>query len=259
MRFLDIGGNHDCFDVARERLTIGRLSEECYVPVNQLLLQLLRENPGIQLTFSISGVMLAQLEAYAPAALTTFRKLAETGLVEFLSETYYHSLAFMLPGREFEDQVVKHADKLQEHFGARPSAFRNTGMPYNEEIAKRVSAMGYSGIIVDGNEPILDGCSPNYVYEHSSHDYLRVLLNNAGLTKALHSQFIQEGNHSLSARGMSRLALPSDKAEVVTFSVNYGSLWRNPATSRGNLKTLEDLIHFLANSKQRKWPPRQQR
>jgi alpha-amylase len=248
LRFLDIGNNHDCFDVARERLAIGRLSEECLVPVNRLLLQLCREQPGIQLTFSVSGVMLAQLEAYAPAALKTFRKLAETGLVEFLSETYYHSLAFMLPGTEFEDQVVKHADKLEEHFGARPSAFRNTGMPYNEEIARRVSAMGYSGIIVDGKEPILDGWSPNYVYEHSAHDYLRILINNAGLTNTLYSQFTRQANHSLPARHIPRLALPSDKAEVVTFSINYGSLCGDQETSRRNLNSLEDLIHFLANS-----------
>ena len=249
LRFLDIGSNHDSFDVARERLIVRRLAEECYVPVNGLLLELLAQNPGIQLTFSVSGVMIEQLEAYAPEVLKTFRKLAQTGSVEFLSETHYHSLAFMLPGREFEDQVLKHVEKLQEHFGSRPSAFRNTGMPYNEEIAQRVSAMGYSGIIVDGNEPIPNGWSPNYVYEHSSHDYLRILINNARFTHAFHSQLMQNANDPVHGHRVPHVALFPDKAEVVTFSVDYGSLWGDTATSGGKFKTLADLVCFLSKSK----------
>jgi alpha-amylase len=249
LRFLDIGSHHDCFDTARERRTIARLAEECYLPVNRLLLQLLSENPAMQLTFSISGVMIEQLEAYAPGVLKTFRTLADTGSVEFLSETYYHSLAFVLPGREFENQVLMHAEKLQEHFGVRPSAFRNTGMPFNEEIAQRVSAMGYAGIIVDGDEPILNGWSPHYIYEHSKHDYLRVVVNNARFTNTLHSRLVGRGSHAAPADSLFSFDPPPDQAEVMIFSVDYASLGRASAAPKGSLRTLEHLVRSLGNSK----------
>jgi len=115
----------------------------------------IRLYPQVKITFSVSGVLIDQLEEHAPEVLQSFRDLASTGCVEFLSETYYHSLACLMPGKEFEVQVLKHSEKLYEHFGVHPSVFRNTELVYNDDLGKRISKLGYHGVMIDGIEKVL--------------------------------------------------------------------------------------------------------
>jgi alpha-amylase len=249
LRFLDIGRRHDCFNTTQERTIINMMAEECYLPVNNLLLTLIKKDPRIQLTFSLSGIMIEQLEAYAPEVLKTFKQLAETGATEFLSETHYHSLAFMLAGKEFERQIEKHSEKLYEHFGARPSVFRNTGIAYNEEIGRRVSALGYSGILTDGVRPILAGRSPNYLYEHPTHDYLRLLFSNIELSDELASRFTRTTHDSPPVGCTPDPDSIRKEGELVTLGINYRSLWQPAKEAKRNLNVLEDTLLFYVKSK----------
>src|SRR4051812_41716285 len=93
MRFFDIGSGASYFDDILDNQIIQRVTRECYLPTNALLLKLIKKNPQVRFTFSISGVVLDQLEEFAPEVIDSFRALHETGSVEFLSETYYHSLS----------------------------------------------------------------------------------------------------------------------------------------------------------------------
>ena len=68
---------------------------------------------AFKLAFSISGSVLEQFDRYAPEVIDSFRKLADTGCVEFLSETYYHSLASLVSESEFKHQVMKWAASPQ--------------------------------------------------------------------------------------------------------------------------------------------------
>jgi len=118
--FLDVGHNDGYFDDHLNSEIISRVSDNCYLPVNEKLCQLIERYPGIKLCFSLSGVVIDQLERYKPKALRSFKQLAQTGSVEFLSETYYHSLSSLTPNEEFIIQVNAHRQSMEHHFGVYP-------------------------------------------------------------------------------------------------------------------------------------------
>ena len=63
--------------------------------------------------------------------------LAETGCVEFLAETYYHSLAFLYSREEFAEQVELHRQADAASCSARRrTVFRNTELIYNNDLAQ---------------------------------------------------------------------------------------------------------------------------
>ena len=126
-RFFDIGKDSHYYDDFANRTILKRVAQKCYLPMNALLLDLVKKYKGdFRLAFSISGSALEQFERYAPEVIDSFRKLADTGNVEFLCETYYHSLASLASPVEFKHQVLKHKDAIEHYFGVSPKAFRNT-------------------------------------------------------------------------------------------------------------------------------------
>ena len=96
VNFFDIPNEPQYFNDELNAALVRRIADHCYIPANKLLLDLIEKYPQIKITLSLSGVVIEQLEAYAPEALDSFKKLAQTGSVEFLSETYYHSLASLI-------------------------------------------------------------------------------------------------------------------------------------------------------------------
>jgi alpha-amylase len=251
LRFFDIGAGGTCFDEALDKDIIQRVARECYLPANDMLLRLIRKHPGIRVSFSLSGVILDQLETYAPEALESFKALAETGSVEFLSETCHHSLACMMPGKEFEEQILKHAEKIYEHLGVRPTVFRNTELIYNDEIGRRISKMGYAGIIADGVERILEGRSPNHVFHHPDpeHNHFKVLLRNYRLSDDIAFRFSEGGKILTVDQYMSWLnALPQGE-EVVTLGMDYETFGEHQKKQTGIFAFMEGLLAQLAASK----------
>ena len=90
-RFFDIGKDSHYYDDFANRTILRRVAQRCYLPTNELLLDLIRTYKGqFKVAFSISGSVLEQFDRYAPEVIDSFRKLAGTGCVEFLAETYYH-------------------------------------------------------------------------------------------------------------------------------------------------------------------------
>jgi alpha-amylase len=122
--------------------------------------------------------------------MSTFDALAETGCVEFLAETYYHSLSFLYSKAEFVEQVNKHVETVQRFFGRRPRVFRNTELIYNNELAYTVEQMGlFDAILSEGADHILGGRSPNFVYRPVSTEKLKMLLKNYSLSDDIAFRF----------------------------------------------------------------------
>src|SRR5688500_15703376 len=150
LRFFDIGANRGYFNDDLNKEIVQRVAGNCYLPTNNLLLKLIKKFPDLRVAFSISGITIEQLEEYAPEVLDSFRALAKTGSVDFLTETYYHSLASLNPGNEFEFQVARHQKQILRHFGILSEVFRNTELIYSDETGKRIHAMGFKGVMIDG-------------------------------------------------------------------------------------------------------------
>ena len=117
-RFFDIGNDSQYFDEFANKTILRRVAERCYLPMNSLMLELIDKFKGeFKIAYSISGVALEQFEKYAPDVLESFKRLAETKCVEFLAETYSHSLASLVSEKEFKAQVKAHAAAIKKHFG----------------------------------------------------------------------------------------------------------------------------------------------
>ncbi len=168
--FFDIGKDSSYFNGEGEnnlnnQFIMEKVARKSYIPTNKVLLSLLRKYPEFRFTFSFSGIVLEQMERYSPEALETFRDLVDTGRVEILGETYYHSLAFLYSKEEFRRQVLMHKKKIEELFSFKPSIFRCTELAYSNEIAKEAEKMGFKGILGEGVDSVLGWRSPNFLYK----------------------------------------------------------------------------------------------
>lgn len=170
------------------------MAEKCYLPANAMMLDLIREHQGrFKVAFSLSGIAMEQFRLYAPEVLESFRKLAGTGHVEFLSETYAHSLSALKSKEEFRRQVEAHAALVQEHFGQKPSVFRNTELVYSDEIGAMVARMGYKAMLTEGAKHVLGWKSPNFLYCNAMEPRLKLLLKNFKLSDDIAFRFSNKG------------------------------------------------------------------
>ena len=193
-RFFQMGNDHNYLDDFTNRAIMQKVARECYLPMNALLLSLIREGKGaFKFTFSITGSAVEQFKAYAPEVLESFKQLAETGHVEFLGETYSHSLASLASVEEFKNEVKLHSAMLKEEFGVKPTAFRNTELIYSDDIAQTVEAMGFKTMLAEGAKHILGWKSPNFVYTDAVDNKLRLLLRNYKLSDDIAFRFSNEG------------------------------------------------------------------
>ena len=178
----DIGHNKPYFNDERNRFYLERIIKKSYLSTNKILLDLIKKTDGkFRISLSITGVVLDQLEHY-PEALKSFQNLVKTGCVEILSETYYHSLAYLYSREEFKKQVKEHKKLIKKLFNYTPTVFRNTELIYNNEMAGVVEDMGYKAILAEGWDPILDWRSPNFVYSPKGAKKIKLLLKNYRLS-----------------------------------------------------------------------------
>ncbi len=192
-RFFDISKNHHYYDDEANWGIMRKVADKCYLPMNNLLLNLIKEfNGQFKVSFSISGTALDQFEMYAQDVLESFKRLAETGCVEFLAETYSHSLSALVSQEEFTKQVEKQAKKIEELFGQKPKVFRNTELIYSNHIGWMVNQMGYKTMVTEGADKVLGGWqSPNYVYRNAHVPDLKLLLKNYKLSDDIAFRFSQ--------------------------------------------------------------------
>ena len=189
-RFFDIGNDHHYYDDFANRTILRRVAERCYLPMNKLLLEVIAAcGKKFKVAFSISGSVIEQFEAYAPEVLDSFKALAATGCVEFIGETYSHTLASLFSPAEFEKQVKLHSALIAKHFGKKPKTFRNTELIYSDEIGAAVSKMGFTCMLTEGAKHILGWKSPNYVYTNAINPKLKLLLRNFSLSDDIAFRF----------------------------------------------------------------------
>jgi alpha-amylase len=188
--YFDIGSDHHYFDDLKNREVLKKVSEKCYLPTNKLMLELIKEHKGkFKISYSISGVALEQFETWQPDVLQSFKDLAATGCVEFIAETYYHSLAYIFSKEEFKKQIEQHRNLIKKHFNQEPKVFRNTELQYNNELAKFIEDLGYDAIICEGVDRLLNGRSPNFVYKAPNAHKIKSLLKNYKLSDDIAFRF----------------------------------------------------------------------
>ncbi len=193
-RFFDIGNEHYYYDDYSNESIFRKVAEKCYLPANQLMLELINKYQGkFKIAYSISGTAMDQMELYAPEVLSSFKSLADTGQVEFLAETNSHSLVSLKDEEAFKKQVKEHSLKIKKYFNQEPVVFRNTELIYSDEIGAMVARMGYEAMLTEGAKHILGWKSPNYLYCNAIDPKLKVLLKNFKLSDDIAFRFSNQG------------------------------------------------------------------
>lgn len=183
------------FDEFKNASICRKVANKCYLPTNRLLLDIIRRFEGrFKISYSITGVVLEQFKKYCPEVMSTFDALAETGCVEFLGETYYHSLSFLYSPDEFIEQINKHTELVRKLYGQTPRVFRNTELIYSNALAQTIEKMDqFDAIITEGADQILGHRNSNFVYRPPQCDHLKLLLKNYSLSDDIAFRFSNPG------------------------------------------------------------------
>lgn len=193
-RFFEMGHEHHYYNDFENKHILNRVAQKCYLPMNELLLSLIgRYGDKFKVAFSISGSALEQFRDYAPEVIESFAQLARTGNVEFLAETYAHSLASLKSKPEFDRQVKLHRKTIEELFGQKPTTFRNTELIYSDEIGEMVYDLGFATMLTEGAKHVLGWKSPNHLYSSARRPELKMLLKNFKLSDDIAFRFSHQG------------------------------------------------------------------
>ena len=250
-RFFDIGKDSHYYDDFANRTILRRVAQRCYLPMNELLLNLIKQNGGkFKVAFSISGSVLEQFDRYAPEVIDSFRRLADTGCVEFLSETYYHSLASLASPAEFKHQVLKHKAAIEHYFGVTPKAFRNTELIYSDAIGEMVYEMGFKTMLTEGARHVLAWKSPNYVYSGALAPKLNLLLKNSSLSDDIAFRFSDRSWNNWPLTGEKYLGWiksAADKDEIVNLFMDYETFGEHQKAQSGIFEFMKFLPEVILN------------
>lgn len=249
-RFFDIGADHYYYDDVNNEEILAGIVQRSYLPANQLLLDMIEASEGrFKVAFSISGVALDQLEIHAPEVMDSFKKLAKTGCVEFLAETYAHSLSSIADPEEFRTQVQQHGKRIKTLFGKTPTVFRNTELIYSDDIAEQVAALGYKTMITEGAKHILGWKSPNYLYQSDTKPALKLLLKNSKLSDDISFRFSDHrwSEYPLTADKFIQWINQSPEGEkVFNLFMNYEALGNLQPSESGIFEFMRALPRFAA-------------
>ena len=244
-----------CYEhVEAERDVIDKIADECYLPANALMHDLIEKHPGnFKISYSISGTTLELLLKYRPDVVNSFQQLAETGCVEMLGETFYHSFSYLRSAKEFQRQVNKHSGLIDELFALKPVVFCNTELIYDNDLAKAVSSLGFEGILCEGVQKLLAGRTPNKLYSAPGvQNNLSLLLRNVRLSDDIAFRFgnpLWDG-HPLTASTFAKWinAHPQD-TEVINLFMDYETFGIHKKQESGIFDFLQALPgHILGDT-----------
>lgn len=258
-RFFDIGNDHYYYDDYSNEEIITRVAHKSYIPAAETLLRMIQESKGaFRCALSISGTALEQCEQYVPEFIDLLKKLAETGKVEFLAETYAHSLSSLTDPEEFREQVKLHDAKIYELFGQRPKVFRNTELVYCDDIAPMIYDMGYKGCITEGAKHILGWKSPDYVYAAAACPKLKLLLKNDKLSDDISFRFSNpswEAYPLTADKYMDWIAQTPAENQIVNLFMSLDTFGELQPRESGIFQFLEALPRFAAEKGIDFWTP----
>jgi alpha-amylase len=238
------------FDILENQKYLKRVIEKSYLPANDLFLKLIHKTQGkFKISFSLGGLLLEQLERYFPQVLKSFQDIYNTGSCELIAETYYHSLACYFSEKEFIEQNTLHKNILKKLFNAHPTIFRNTELLYYDKLAPLIYKLGYQGVLIEGADKILQGQSPNFVYNAYEIPELKLLLKNYRLSDDIAFRF--------SERNWKEFPLMVDKflnwlenceknEGIINLFMDYETFGEHQWQETGIFEFLEDLILKIA-------------
>jgi alpha-amylase len=252
-RFFDIGNDHYYYDDFANETILRKVADQCYLPANKVILEAIKKHKGkFKVAFSLSGIAIEQFELYAPEVIQSFKELVQTGCVEFLSETFSHSLVTLKSKEALQLQINKHDDLIEKHFGQRPSVFRNTELIYSDEIGSMICDMGFKAILTEGARHVLGWKSPGYLYTNAINPRLKVLMRNYKLSDDISFRFSNQAwsEFPLTTEKFTGWLLKMDpNEEIINLFMDYETFGEHQPASSGIMYFLKELPNTVLKTK----------
>lgn len=247
-RFFNIGRDHYYYDDYSNEDIMQQIAARSFIPANRMLLDLINAYQGkFKFAISVSGVALDQMEVYAPEVIDGLKELSRTGAVEFLAETYSHSLSSLIDPVEFQSQVQQQTQKIKLLFNQKPKVLRNTEMIFSDDIAEMAYNMGYTKMVSEGAKLILSWRSPNYVYKSENQPNMKLLLRNPQFSDDISLRFSDYTwkEYPLTAeKYISWIAATSPQEEVFNIFMNYETFGNLQPAHSGIFEFMKALPKF---------------
>lgn len=241
------------FDNGLNRYVLSRVADKCYIPATRIILENIEKfkhtSKPFKVAFSFSGVLLEQAMKWRKDVIEIFQKAVDTGMVELVEQTYYHSIVAFMPHygfQELREQVLEHRKIVEELFNYYPVAIENTEFTYNNDIACFFYDMGYKVVLTEGVDQVLGWRSPNYVYRARDCD-IKVLTRNYRLSDDIGFRF--------SDRNWDQYPLTADKyaawlsatpGDVILIAVDYETFGEHHWPETGIYEFLRWLPHEIS-------------
>lgn len=227
---------------------VEKVAAKSYRPMLGLLLQLVKEHSDFRFALSVTGTLLEQLDKWAPDVVEILLELAGySDQVEFLAETYYHSLASLYDEVEFASQVEKHRRTMIDRFGVLPTTFRNTELIYWDGLAPMVKRLGFKGLLTDGVPRYLQGFSQTRLAQ-SAQGELPILLKHSPLSDDVAFRFSnpQWSGYPLRAETYAHwLTAPWRKNDLINLFMDFETFGEHQWESTGIFAFFEQLVAIM--------------
>jgi alpha-amylase len=229
-----------------------KVAQKSYIPMLTVLCELIEHEPRFTFALSTSGVFLEQAQQYEPRVIELLQRLARSQRVEFLAETYYHSLASLYSQAEFFAQVRQHEQLLFELFGVRPTVFRNTELIYSNHIGWLVAQLGYTAVLTEAVPRYLGGRPKTTVYRSHTDEPIPLLLKHAELSDDIAFRFSNKGWHGypLTAEKYLDWVEVYREDELINLFMDFETFGEHQWADTG---IFDFFRHFVAHFNSRKW------
>ncbi len=223
-----------------------RVAKNCYKPAFGSLLRSVRKHQGqFRFALSITGQTLCAFKRHCPEVILLLQELSQTRCVEFLAETYHHSLASLYCQHEFRAQVDLQMAIIDELFDQQPTVFRNTELIYSDAIAQTVNQWGlFKGILLEGTQTLLEKQSANYIYHSPAADNLKLLPRNFQLSDDLAFRFTHahgKGKPLTAKSFASKIDRVAKKTQIVNVYIDFETFGEHHGRATGIHTLLDEL------------------
>lgn len=239
--FFNIGQHQPYFDAALNKEILNKVADHCYLPTNEVLLQTIKKHKQkVKYSFSLSGILIEQLAKYRPDVITSFKTLAETGCVEFLGETYYHSLAAFFSLEEFERQIKLHKKIIKKYFNTEPTVFRNTELLYSKNFLDVLVKNNFNAIWLEGSENNMGRLNVNRNYKASGFLDLTLIPRNFPLSDDIAFRFLNHGKHLNADKFTRKILRYKSEENSIHIALDYETFGEHYSKESG-------IFYFLKN------------
>jgi len=138
--------------------------ENAYAKSYLPFVQLLARHPQIRVGLHYTGPLLEWIEQKHPEYFDRVRELCTRGQAEILGGGFYEPILISIPPKDRHAQIIRLADYVEKHFGARPRGAWLAERVWEPQLPSSLAAAGVEYTLVDDNHFVCAGFDLTQLY-----------------------------------------------------------------------------------------------